>query len=344
MSLTRAIAERDVALLPSRRDEDWRWTDLRGLLRSLPDASPAHDGARDLSPYPDSDAFTWTIVNSRGPSTSDVPAEGKARILLRVVSTPDAGAQAASLRLTIGAGAEVVLLESHEGHSAGMVSDTQLMIVLGAGARLERVIQADDHDQAVSVVTTAINLGEGATFQQTVLTTGARRQRFETRVTHAGHGARVQLDGVYLLRDKRHADLTTVVDHQGPGGVTEQLTRGVAGGQARGVFQGRIVVAVGADQTDARMGHHGLILSDQAEIDAKPELQIWADDVSCSHGNTIGSLDEEALFYAAQRGIPPEAARALLTAAFVAEVIDRVGDEMGRAAAQAWLERNGHGL
>ena len=106
--------------------------------------------------------------------------------------------------------------------------------------------------------------------------------------------------------------------------------------QSRGVFQGRIVVAEGADRTDARMGHHALILSDKAEIDAKPELLIFADDVQCAHGNTVGALDDDALFYAEQRGMPEDLARALLTAAFVGEVIERIEHDAVREAAQAW--------
>ncbi len=113
-------------------------------------------------------------------------------------------------------------------------------------------------------------------------------------------------------------------------GTTDQLTKGVVRDQARGVFQGRIVVAPGADKTDARMGHHALILSDRAEVDAKPELEIFADDVACAHGNTVGALDEEALFYAEQRGIPEPEARAMLTEAFVGEVIDRIEHEGAR--------------
>ena len=94
-----------------------------------------------------------------------------------------------------------------------------------------------------------------------------------------------------------------------------------------------------ADGTDARMGHHALILSDRAEVDAKPELEIYADDVSCAHGNTVGALDDEAIFYARQRGMPPEAARALLTTAFVAEAVERIEHEPARDAARAWVER-----
>jgi Fe-S cluster assembly protein SufD len=120
-------------------------------------------------------------------------------------------------------------------------------------------------------------------------------------------------------------------------GVTDQLTKGVVRDQGRGVFQGRIVVEPGADRTDARMGHHALVLSDRAEVDAKPELEIFADDVACAHGNTVGALDEEALFYAEQRGIPEADARAMLTEAFVGEVIDRIEHEGARDVARAWV-------
>src|SRR5213079_2343273 len=111
-----------------------------------------------------------------------------------------------------------------------------------------------------------------ARFSQTILVAGARRQRFETWVTQPGQGATVRLDGVYLVGDRRHADITTVVEHEGRDGATSQLTKGAVSGSGRGVFQGRIVVQKGADGTDARMGHHALILSDRGEVDAKPEL------------------------------------------------------------------------
>ena len=113
---------------------------------------------------------------------------------------------------------------------------------------------------------------------------------------------------------------------------------------ARGVFQGRIVVAHGADRTDARMGHHALLLTDGAEIDAKPELEIYADDVQCAHGNTVGALDEEALFYMRSRGLPEADARALLMQAFLGEVTDRIEHPKAREAAQAWVAERLAGL
>src|SRR5207302_7262357 len=155
-----------------------------------------------------------------------------------------------------------------------------------------------------SVSQAEVTLAARASFGQTMVASGARRQRLETRVQHPGGHAELRLDGVYLLADKRHSDQTTIVTHESTDGTTAQLTKGVVRDQARGIFQGRIVVEEGADRTDARMGHHALVLSDRAEVDAKPELEIYADDVACAHGNTVGALDEDAMFYARQRGMP----------------------------------------
>src|SRR5690606_23732752 len=142
----------------------------------------------------------------------------------------------------------------------------------------------------------------------------------------------------YVLGDSRHADLTSVVDHLGRDGTTSQLTKGVVKDTARGVFQGKIIVERGADGTDARMGHHALILSERGEVDAKPELIIYADEVQCAHGNTVGNLDQNALFYMQQRGLPLDEARALLTAAFLMEVVDRIEHDAARETVREWLE------
>ena len=196
-------------------------------------------------------------------------------------------------------------------------------------------VLAADGAEGVLVSQTEVALASEARFAQTVATSGARRQRIETVVDHPGAGASVRLDGAYLLAEKRHADLTTVVRHQGVDGTTAQLAKGVVRDQARAVFQGRIVVAEGADRTDARMGHHALILSDRAEVDAKPELEIYADDVACAHGNTVGALDEDALFYIRSRGLPEPEARALLVEAFLGEVLDRIEHVQAHELARA---------
>lgn len=336
MTLSTALKTGDLSALPSRRDEDWRWTDLRGLLKTLPPAAPAHDGAVPAGPFAGLAEAETVFVNGRRVAASDA-ASGV--LALRFVALADKAAQGASHALVVKPGESLVLLESHEGRAAGYVSDVVLDIAVGEGASLERIVLVEDEAEAVNVVTADVTLAPGAKFAQTILTSGARRQRIETRVSHPGAHAQVRLDGAYLLDAQRHADLTSVVTHGGLDGVTSQLTKGMAADQARGVFQGRIVVEKGADQTDARMGHHALILSDKAEIDAKPELLIFADDVSCAHGNTIGALDDEVLFYAEQRGIPEADAKAMLTQAFVGEVIERIEHEAAREVAAAWVAR-----
>jgi Fe-S cluster assembly protein SufD len=335
LSLSSAIRDRDVAELPGKRDEDWRWTDLRGLVRKLPPPSEAFAAGVGDGPFDALAAERRVIVNGRGADPIEVARDSSAAVAVRFVSR-GAGTHIARLSITLGANARLLLLESYES-DGGSLSEAALNITLGAGASVERIVLAQDHAEAVSVSQAHVTLATNAAFGQTIIASGARRQRLETRVLHPGGHASLRLDGVYLLADKRHSDQTTVVTHAGTDGVTAQLTKGVVRDQARGVFQGRIVVEEGADRTDARMGHHALILSDRAEVDAKPELEIYADDVACAHGNTVGALDEDALFYARQRGMTEAGARALLTAAFIGEVVDRIGHEGARDVVLAWV-------
>ena len=340
MTLAAAIATRDADLLPSRRDEDWRWTGLRELIRVLPEPSPPGVYVPG-GPWVAVPSDELVVVNGRPqnfPGKIVVGEGDKPTARLRFISAPNAGSHAARIGISVGRGADFTLLESYEGQGQGYVAFAELEIRLEEGARLTRLILVEDGEDGVGLSQATVALAANARLHQTVLTTGARRQRIETRVTHPGEGAEVRLDGAYILSGKRHADLTTVVDHIGPGGITTQLTKGVAADQARGVFQGKIVVARGADGTDARMAHHALLLSDRAEIDAKPELEIYADDVACAHGNTVGALSEEAIFYARSRGIPEAEAKVMLTAAFLGEVVERIEPVLAREAAQAWLD------
>ncbi|HEX7886726.1 MAG TPA: Fe-S cluster assembly protein SufD, partial [Phenylobacterium sp.] len=322
--------------LPGKRDEDWRWTNLRGLIRQVPAPSTALDAASlPAGPFDALADEVLVIANGQGAANVGVgPGEAKT-VALRIVSRGD-GAHAARISVDVGVAGRLTILESYEGDAGSYLGQTGLVLSLAKDAMVERIVLATDGAEGVTVSQADVDLAPGARFAQTILTDGARRQRLETVVRHPGGHADLRLDGVYLLADKRHADLTTAVTHQAVDGATRQLTKGVVRDQARAVFQGRIVVAQGADRTDARMGHHALILSDRAEVDAKPELEIYADDVSCAHGNTVGALDEDALFYARQRGIPEAEARALLTEAFIGEVIDRIEHEGARDLVRAW--------
>jgi Fe-S cluster assembly protein SufD len=254
MSLAEALATGDLSRLPSRRDEDWRWSDLRGLIRVAPPPSMAWDADLPDGPFAALEAERITLVNGRGPDALAI-APGETRTFaLRLVAAPNSGAHLARVRIDVGAGATLTLLESHEGLGAEYLVETDFEVVLAEGARMERVVVTSDAESGVSVTIAQVKLSARARFSQILLTSGARRQRLETQVTHPGRGAEVRLDGIYELGDRRHADITTSVTHKGAGGATSQLTKGVVSGQARGVFQGRIVVREGADQTDACPG------------------------------------------------------------------------------------------
>jgi len=211
---------------------------------------------------------------------------------------------------------------------------------LGAGASLTRVVIQTG--AGIPLAMARVSLAAGAQLKQFVLALGGKLARLETHVNVRGEGAKVELNGVYLAGEGRHADLTSVITHDAVGGETRQLIKGVAAKGGRGVFQGKIVVEPGAQQTDARQYHHGMLLEAGAEVFAKPELMIHADDVQCAHGNTAGGLDQSALFYMRSRGIPEATARALLIEAFLTEAIPEglpsELDEELRGLIRGWLE------
>jgi Fe-S cluster assembly protein SufD len=341
MSFALAIRTRDLNALPSRRDEDWRWSDLRSVLAVLPPPSPADAAAAPNPALADLAGETALYVNGHAAAPAGPGASG--RLIRRFVSCSSGAAHHLDVSLDIAPGERLVLIDSFEGQGRAYLASAAGRIRIGTEARLERIVFLDDADDAVSVSKFEVELGQGAHFSQTVLASGAKRQRAETRVRQSG-GSELRLDGIYLLAGHRHSDQTTAVVHEGLGGKSTQLVKGLAADQARGVFQGRIVVAEGADGTDARMGSHAILLSDGAEIDAKPELEIYADDVQCAHGATVGALDPEALFYACSRGLPLAEATAMLAAGFVAAVADRIEDEAAQTAAQAWVSRQLAGL
>ena len=195
----------------------------------------------------------------------------------------------------------------------------------------------------ISCALFAASLGAGAAFHQAALLLGGKLVRMETRLALEGAGASADFKSASILSGARHADLTTHIAHQSTGCVTRQIHKSALRDRARGVFQGKFLVARGAQKIDAEMQAKALLLSDTAEANHKPELEIYADDVQCAHGSTAGAIDEEALFYMRQRGLDEHQARALLIEAFLADVFDgaeRINiAEVMRQRMHAWLEK-----
>lgn len=223
--------------------------------------------------------------------------------------------------------ASATLIETHIGSNRAYLANSLTEARLGRGARLDRIKVEAEGSQAIHLANFHAEVGEGASLRDFTLTTGGRAIRQQGFVTLAGEGADVKISGAYLLGGSQHADTRLLVDHAVPHGTSRELFKCVMDGNARGIFQGKVVVRPGAQKTDGKQSSHGLLLSETAEFDAKPELEIFADDVICGHGATSGELDETMLFYLKSRGIPDAEAKSLLIAAFVGEALDEIDHE-----------------
>lgn len=264
-------------------------------------------------------------------------AEGASlsRPLHLVFVTTEAGVTATFTRslLVMGKGASALVLESHEGPAgAAYQVNTALEAVVGEGANLERLKITAEGDEALHISTLLAQVEAGAKFANANFTVGGATIRNQLLVQLAGENIDASLSGVSLIADKQHADTMLAVEHIAPNCQSREQFRAVLDGYAQDIFQGRISVRPGAQKTDARMMSRALLLSDTAESDNKPELEIFADDVQCGHGCTTGSLDQQLKFYMMARGIPEKEVEALLIQAFVGEVIDAIGHEGVRVA------------
>jgi Fe-S cluster assembly protein SufD len=241
--------------------------------------------------------------------------------------------------ISIGDDAEISLIETHAGAAETQaISLTRLSV--GARASLNHV-RFVAGEGAKHLASAAITLAEGASYVPAHIAIEGAVTRSEAGIRFDGPKARCHWAGAMLLGDRAHADYTLVVDHAAPHCESRELMKAVLGGRSRGVFQGKVIVQPGAQKTDGKQMANALLLSDDAEFDSKPELEIFADDVVCGHGSTAGQLNEDMLFYIRSRGIPEAEARALLIAAFVGEALDKIENEAVRAALEekvaAWL-------
>ncbi len=238
--------------------------------------------------------------------------------------------------LRIGAGAKATLIEAYV-TLPGAAGQTNALsdIAVGDGASFVHVKCTLDGTASAHVAGWLVTLGADSSYRAFQLTAATGLVRNNLLVTFKGEGAKLDISGCFLGRDAEHIDTTLVVDHAVPGCESRELFKGVLADRARGVFQGKVIVRPNAQKTDGKQMAQVLMLSEDAEFDSKPELEIHADDVICGHGSTAAELDPEMLFYFRSRGIPLEEARALLIESFVGEAMDTVEDEGLRAALSA---------
>lgn len=249
-----------------------------------------------------------------------------------------AGGQAhARFAVNLGKGAKALIVERQAGEGNALVSSVA-DVVVGDGAELLWLIVQDQPDDAVELSQFKAVVGKDAKLTLFILNAGGKLVREEVRVDARGEGGEFKLRGVNLLAGSTHCDITMVLDHSAPATDSTEIVRNVVTDRAEGAFQGQIRVAQPAQKTDAKMACNTLLLSDEGGFSAKPELEIFADDVQCGHGATVAEIDRNHLFYLMARGVDERTARGLLVKAFVAEVIEEMEDERIVEALELKLE------
>jgi Fe-S cluster assembly protein SufD len=388
--------------LPHRRIEDWKYTDLRVLMREVlplaaaPDAAAFKcaeavlragtikgarwlvlvDGAfapklsdigglekglsvRSLCEAIDGDSalqaqlFSLDTSNPMVALNSAMLTDGvvidvadgtvlsQPLHIVHVAADSTASSMFTRSLLRLGKNVSATLVESYvaaDGAKNYQAHDS-LVIAIGDNSKLDHVRLVEDAADAVNISSGVVTLGAHANFNTFGMTSGAAVSRYQAIITFAGEGSRVETNGVNLLRGRQHADTTLLMDHAVPHCASREVFRAVIDDSAHSVFQGRIIVRPDAQKTDAKMMTRALLLSDDAEADNKPELEIFADDVTCGHGATSGALDESLLFYLRARGLKEKEAQALLIQAFVGEAIESIASDALRDLAAATAER-----
>ncbi|GGF65675.1 Fe-S cluster assembly protein SufD [Azorhizobium oxalatiphilum] len=246
--------------------------------------------------------------------------------------------------LVVEEGAEVTLVESFQGpDGVAYQTNSALELFVGDEAHADYIRVQEEGDAALHLATLMTEIGRNAQLHTFSFTSGAKASRISLYGRFGGQHSQAGLNGVNLLKNKQHADVTLLLDHAVPHCESRELFKSVLADESHGVFQGKIVVHPDAQKTDGRMMSRALLLGETAEMDNKPELEIFADDVQCGHGATVGDLDETLLFYLKARGIPQKEAEALLVQAFVGEALELLENETLRefliARAAAWLVR-----
>jgi Fe-S cluster assembly protein SufD len=343
--------------LPTRKLEAFKYTDLRALESisfAEPQAAPAPQSLPDLgiprlvflngvfneslssslsfvesfAPITEATTQPLALINAEHAQTGltlNIPAgtDAGAILILSHASGAEPFAFHPRHRIRLGQGASLTLIEIAKGEGVywhNPVTD----ITLEAGASLAHYRLQDESPTAFHLATLRATIGADAAYESFTAIIGAKLSRTEFHATLTGPGAHTHLNAAQLLGDAQHGDFTTVVNHAAPNCTSRQTVKSVLTDSARGVFQGRIEVAKHAQKTDGYQMTQALLLSPTAEMDIKPELQIYADDVKCSHGATIGALDPEQIFYLRSRGIAEDTARAMLIRAFLTEALEPV--------------------
>ncbi len=347
---------------PTTKNEEWRFTNVAPIARTnfrtvpagwlvshgdavkrltIEEAQP-HLGryaAFDQNPFVAlNTAFLDGIVMLRVPAGAVV--EKPIEITYNVESNGAPAAVHPRTLILVGANAQCTIVETYKG-TGTYLTNAVTEIEAADGAVVDHYKVQQESVQAYHVATMQVVLGRSTNFSSHSISLGGALVRNDVGAV-LSEGTEATLNGLYLVNGTQHVDNHTVIDHAKPHGTSHEIYKGILDGSAHAVFNGRIMVRKDAQKTDSKQTNKNLVLSDDAVIDTKPELQILADDVRCTHGATIGQLDAEAMFYLQSRGIGRAEARNLLTYAFAQDIVDRIKVQELRDSLERFLFEKFH--
>jgi len=342
-----AIAAFARAGLPHRRVEEWKYTDLRAKMREAYAPAPRAevseaDIQRAIGHFTGLDAHVVAFVNGYHQPMPAIDAPHVQIMSLTQATGDQPGSVATRNLILVEDSAQASIIEHHVSLSeTPFQTFTMTELAAGQGAQIEHLKIQDENTGSTQLANWNLRLQADVGYRGTHLNVGGALTRNQVFLRYAGENASAAVNGVCLGRDAQHFDTTMLIEHAVPHCMSRELVKSVLDDKSRSVFQAKVHVHPGAQKTDGKQMANALLLSDEAEFDSKPELEIYADDVVCGHGSTSGELDADAMFYLRSRGLPEAQARALLIAAFVDEVFDDIESDALREALTArtadWL-------
>lgn len=371
-----AAAERLAAIgLPTRKVESYHYTDLKMLLRAVPELAgaakalsepalripgahriPVTNGVADIAgampagmratvskggALTERDDVLVRLNSALAKQTLKLEIHSRATQIVHVDRRTEgaAGHMNDSVHVFVADGSVATVIETFSGTDEAHLSNHASYVAVGKGAELTHILLDLSGADATNFATAEYSIGEGAKLRTLTIHLGSALSRMNLFARFVGEGAHADITGLNLVTEGQHSDITLELTHAVPHCTSKPLFKQVARGRSKAAFQGKIVVARDAQKTDAKLMMQGLMLSDEAEILSKPELEIFADDVVCGHGSTVGALDEDSLFYLMSRGIPEATAQGMLVRGFLEEVLDPIADEELHNALEGVVER-----
>ena len=316
---------------PTPKNEEWKYTNVAGISNfkfQISDSKNASQTSEFLKQFNfERNGFTALNLAFADVVLVTIPKETSVEKPIEFnFKADEMSANFPHIIVVAEAGSKATIVENYE--SAGeSFTDTAVQIFVGDNANLTHYHVQKESAESYHIGTTEISLQRGSLYNATNINLGAKLSRHDIHLKFNAEGAEAFVDGLYMLSGNQHHDTHSEIDHALPNCVSHQTYKGVLNDKSRGVFNGKVFVRENASGTDAKQSNKNLLMSNDARVDTKPQLEIYNDDVKCAHGATVGQLEEEELFYLLSRGLNEGLARNLLTYGFAEEIVNKIGIE-----------------